>query len=51
MTPTSLDDDRAERVEGPGPDSGVDVVTGAFSYSGRAIAERPGRPGAAGCGR
>jgi nucleoside-diphosphate-sugar epimerase len=39
VTPTSLDDGRAERFEGPGPDSGVDVVTGAFSYSGRAIAD------------
>jgi uncharacterized protein YbjT (DUF2867 family) len=39
VTPTSLDDDRAGRLEGSRPDSGVDVVTGAFSYSGRAIAD------------
>jgi nucleoside-diphosphate-sugar epimerase len=38
MTPVSTRDDRPRPSSAPHPGSGVDTVTGAFSYSGRAIA-------------
>ena len=45
MSPTRTSTTTPARSSGPGDDTGLDVVTGAFSYSGRAIARELGQAG------